>query len=95
MAKYMPYADVAVAQQATAVVGTRLQKTNTRSRRMNTIWLYIGRRPKKSGLAADHAQEVALSEVEINIIIVLAIYFAINLAILWLVHILTKKYNDK
>jgi len=52
-------------------------------------------RPRKSGLVADHAQEVNLSELEINIVIVLAIYFALNLAILWLVHILTRKYNDK
>ena len=36
-----------------------------------------------------------MTELEINIAIVLAIYFAINLAILWLVHILTRKYNDK
>ena len=31
---------------------------------------------------------------EVKIAIILAIYFAINLGILWLVHILTKKYND-
>jgi hypothetical protein len=36
-----------------------------------------------------------MSELEINIVIVLAIYFALNLAILGLVHILTRKYNDK
>ena len=36
-----------------------------------------------------------MTELEINIIIVLAIYFALNLAILWLVHVLTRKYNDK
>jgi len=38
---------------------------------------------------------VALSELEIKIAIILVIYYAINLAILWLVHILTRKYNDK
>ena len=36
-----------------------------------------------------------MSELDIQITIVLAIYFAINLGILWLVHILTRKYNDK
>ena len=34
-----------------------------------------------------------MTETEINIVIVLAIYYAINLGILWLVHILTKKYK--
>jgi hypothetical protein len=52
-------------------------------------------KPKNFGLVVDHAQVAALSELEINIIIVLAIYFALNLAILVLVHILTRKYNDK
>ena len=36
-----------------------------------------------------------MSELEIKIAIILAIYFAINLGILWLVHILTRKYNDE
>jgi len=36
-----------------------------------------------------------MTELEIDITIVLAIYLAINLGILWLVHILTRKYNDK
>lgn len=31
---------------------------------------------------------------EVKIAIILAIYYAINLGILWLVHIFTKKYND-
>jgi hypothetical protein len=44
---------------------------------------------------ADHAQVVSLSELDIKIAIVVAIYLVINLAILWLVHILTRKYNDK
>jgi hypothetical protein len=36
-----------------------------------------------------------MTELEINITIVVAIYLAINLVILGLVHILTRKYNDK
>lgn len=42
-----------------------------------------------------HAQVAALSELHIKIAIVLAIYYALNLLILWLVHIFTKKYDDK
>lgn len=44
---------------------------------------------------ADHAQVAALSELEINIAIVLAIYFAIMLVIAILAHVLTRKYNDE
>lgn len=36
-----------------------------------------------------------MTELEIKIAIILAIYYAINLGILYLVHILTKQYNDK
>jgi hypothetical protein len=43
----------------------------------------------------DHAPEAVLSDLDIQIAIILAIYFALNLGILWLVHTLTKKYNDK
>jgi hypothetical protein len=36
MAKYMLYAGVAVAQPVIAVAGTRLQKNNTKLKKMNT-----------------------------------------------------------
>ena len=36
-----------------------------------------------------------MSDLNIQITIALVIYFVLNLAILWLVHALTKKYNDK
>jgi hypothetical protein len=36
-----------------------------------------------------------MSDLDIQIAIILAIYIIINLGILWLVHILTRKYNDK
>ena len=62
---------------------------------MNGTWRNIEKKPKVFGLKVDHAQVVALSELEIKIAIILAIYYAINLGILWLVHILTRKYNDK
>lgn len=42
-----------------------------------------------------HAQAAKLSDLNIQIAIVLGIYFAIMLLIAVLVHILTKKYNDK
>jgi hypothetical protein len=41
------------------------------------------------------APEVALSDLNIRITIVLAIYFAIMLLIAILTHVFTKKYNDK
>ena len=43
----------------------------------------------------DHVQVVNLSDLNIQIAIVLGIYFAIMLVIAGLAHILTKKYNDK
>jgi hypothetical protein len=36
-----------------------------------------------------------MSELDIQIAIILAVYILLNLGILWLVHVLTKKYNDK
>jgi hypothetical protein len=44
---------------------------------------------------ADHVLEANLSDLTIQIAIVLGIYFAIMLAIAALAHILTQKYNDK
>jgi len=44
---------------------------------------------------ADHAPEAVLSELDIKIAIVVAIYVILNLGILGLVHLLTRKYNDK
>ena len=47
------------------------------------------------GLVMAHAQAAVLSDLNIQIAIVLAIYFAIMLVIAILAHLLTRKYNDK
>jgi hypothetical protein len=50
---------------------------------------------KNFGLTADHAQAVFLSDLDIQIAIVVGIYFAVMLVFALLAHLLTKKYNDK
>jgi type III secretion system FlhB-like substrate exporter len=52
-------------------------------------------KPKNFGLQADHAQVANLSDLDIQIAIVLGIYFVIMLVIALLAHLLTRKYNDK
>jgi hypothetical protein len=52
-------------------------------------------KPKKSGSVVDHAQAANLSDLNIQIAIVLGIYYVIMLVIAFLAHLLTWKYNDK
>jgi type III secretion system FlhB-like substrate exporter len=50
---------------------------------------------KNFGLAADHARVATLSDLDIQIAIVVGIYLVVMLVFALLAHLLTKKYNDK